>query len=166
MVKKMEMTGAKAYLVNTGWNGTGKRISIKRYKRYHRCYPGRFYRQSSDKSYTRTSISLYRQNCRVLIRRSWIRVILMLTLLSGMKKQKTWLAVSSRTSLSSLVTKLVRSWLLLVRNCNNIHNDYIKRRCVVIHDAPPFFSLAVKSWLISLSCEFFEDFFDLCVPCI
>mgnify|MGYP004715343599 FL=1 len=25
----MEMVGAKAYLVNTGWNGTGKRISIK-----------------------------------------------------------------------------------------------------------------------------------------
>jgi len=29
LVKKMEMTGAKAYLVNTGWNGSGKRISIK-----------------------------------------------------------------------------------------------------------------------------------------
>ncbi|MCH5327839.1 MAG: phosphoenolpyruvate carboxykinase (ATP) [Coprobacter sp.] len=29
LVKKMNMTGAKAYLVNTGWNGTGKRISIK-----------------------------------------------------------------------------------------------------------------------------------------
>ena len=29
LVKKMEMAGAKAYLVNTGWNGTGKRISIK-----------------------------------------------------------------------------------------------------------------------------------------
>ena len=29
LVKKMEMTGAKAYLVNTGWNGTGKRISIR-----------------------------------------------------------------------------------------------------------------------------------------
>ncbi len=28
-VKKMEKSGAKAYLVNTGWNGTGKRISIK-----------------------------------------------------------------------------------------------------------------------------------------
>ena len=25
----MKMSGAKAYLVNTGWNGTGKRISIK-----------------------------------------------------------------------------------------------------------------------------------------
>ena len=25
----MEKTGAKAYLVNTGWNGTGKRISIR-----------------------------------------------------------------------------------------------------------------------------------------
>ena len=29
LVKKMEVSGAKAYLVNTGWNGTGKRISIR-----------------------------------------------------------------------------------------------------------------------------------------
>lgn len=29
LVKRMENSGAKAYLVNTGWNGTGKRISIK-----------------------------------------------------------------------------------------------------------------------------------------
>ena len=29
LVKKMNKVGAKAYLVNTGWNGTGKRISIK-----------------------------------------------------------------------------------------------------------------------------------------
>ena len=29
LVRKMQMSGAKAYLVNTGWNGTGKRISIR-----------------------------------------------------------------------------------------------------------------------------------------
>jgi phosphoenolpyruvate carboxykinase (ATP) len=29
LVKKMKVSGARAYLVNTGWNGTGKRISIK-----------------------------------------------------------------------------------------------------------------------------------------
>ena len=29
LVKKMQVSGAKAYLVNTGWNGTGKRITIK-----------------------------------------------------------------------------------------------------------------------------------------
>jgi len=29
LVKKMDEHGATAYLVNTGWNGTGKRISIK-----------------------------------------------------------------------------------------------------------------------------------------
>ena len=29
LVKRMNAVGAKAYLVNTGWNGTGKRISIK-----------------------------------------------------------------------------------------------------------------------------------------
>ena len=29
LVKRMDQSGAKAYLVNTGWNGTGKRITIK-----------------------------------------------------------------------------------------------------------------------------------------
>ncbi|MBQ9412485.1 MAG: phosphoenolpyruvate carboxykinase (ATP), partial [Oscillospiraceae bacterium] len=29
LVKRMDKCGAKAFLVNTGWNGTGKRISIK-----------------------------------------------------------------------------------------------------------------------------------------
>jgi phosphoenolpyruvate carboxykinase (ATP) len=29
LVKKMDQHNARAYLVNTGWNGTGKRISIK-----------------------------------------------------------------------------------------------------------------------------------------
>ena len=29
LVKRMQKSGAKAYLVNTGWNGTGKRITIK-----------------------------------------------------------------------------------------------------------------------------------------
>ena len=29
LVKRMDASGARAYLVNTGWNGTGKRISIK-----------------------------------------------------------------------------------------------------------------------------------------
>ncbi|MDI9278814.1 phosphoenolpyruvate carboxykinase (ATP) [Pantoea sp. EABMAA-21] len=29
LVKRMEAAGAKAYLVNTGWNGSGKRISLK-----------------------------------------------------------------------------------------------------------------------------------------
>ena len=29
LVKRMQASGAQAYLVNTGWNGSGKRISIK-----------------------------------------------------------------------------------------------------------------------------------------
>ena len=29
LIRHMQMSGAKAYLVNTGWNGSGKRISIK-----------------------------------------------------------------------------------------------------------------------------------------
>ncbi len=65
-----------------------------------------------------SSTLLFLQNFRVLIRRSLILVILTLILHSGMKKQKTLPVASSRTSLSSLETKLVRSWLLLVRNSN------------------------------------------------
>ncbi len=38
LVKKMDKVGAKAYLVNTGWNGTGKRISIKE-AYLHQGYP-------------------------------------------------------------------------------------------------------------------------------
>ncbi|MYB34756.1 MAG: phosphoenolpyruvate carboxykinase (ATP), partial [Gammaproteobacteria bacterium] len=33
LVRKMEANGATAYLVNTGWNGTGERISIKATRR-------------------------------------------------------------------------------------------------------------------------------------
>ena len=82
LVKKMEMTGAKAYLVNTGWNGTGKRISIKD----TRGIIDAILDGSIDKAHA----------------------ILTNALASGKKKLKTWLDVSSRTSLSSQETKLVR----------------------------------------------------------
>ena len=35
----MEAAGQRAHLVNTGWNGTGKRISIKDTSRHHRRHP-------------------------------------------------------------------------------------------------------------------------------
>ena len=117
LVKKMEKTGAKAYLVNTGWNGTGKRISI----RDTRGIIDAILDGSIDKAPTKVIPYfdfVVPTELPVLIRRSLILVTLTLTLLSGMKKQKTWLVVSSRTSLSSLVTKQVRNWLLPVRNCN------------------------------------------------
>ena len=39
LVKKMERAQTKAYLVNTGWNGTGKTYLHQRYSWYHRCNP-------------------------------------------------------------------------------------------------------------------------------
>ena len=35
LVKRMDAAGSSAYLVNTGWNGTGKRISIQGYPQNH-----------------------------------------------------------------------------------------------------------------------------------
>ena len=49
LVKKMEKSGAKAYLVNTGWNGTGKRISIKDTRGIIDAILERSYQQSSYK---------------------------------------------------------------------------------------------------------------------
>ena len=50
LVKKMQASGATAYLVNTGWNGTGKRISIQGYARHHRRHSRRLDRQGTDQA--------------------------------------------------------------------------------------------------------------------
>ncbi len=126
LVKKMNMAGAKAYLVNTGWNGSGKRISIKD----TRGIIDAILDGSIDKAPTKVipyfdfvvPTELPGVDPKILI-----LATLMNVLANGKKKQKTWLDVSSRTSLSSQVTKLVRLWLLLVRNSNRTRL-YILRR--------------------------------------
>jgi len=50
LVKRMEAAGSSAYLVNTGWNGTGKRISIKD----TRCIIDMILDGTVDKAETRT----------------------------------------------------------------------------------------------------------------
>ncbi len=92
LVKKMQKSGAKAYLVNTGWNGTGKRISIRD---------------------TRGIIDA-------------ILEIHTLRLLSGRRRLRIWLLVSSRTSRSMRQTRLVRLSLLLVHSSNSTLRIYTK----------------------------------------
>ena len=127
LVKKMEMAGAKAYLVNTGWNGTGKRISI----RDTRGIIDAILDGSIDKAPTKvipyfTSTLLFLPNCRVLTRTFSILATPTPTLPIGTPKPKTWPLASSRTSLSSKATLLVRLWLLPARNSNRNHRFDIK----------------------------------------
>ena len=105
-------------MVNTGWNGTGKRISIQD----TRGIIDAILDGSIDKAPTKVipyfdfvvPTELPGVDPKILI-----LVTLTLTLLSGMKTRKDLAGRSSRTSLlSSLVTKQVRNWLLPVRNCN------------------------------------------------
>ena len=113
----MNKVGAKAYLVNTGWNGSGKRISIKD----TRGIIDAILDGSIDKAPTKVipyfdfvvPTELPGVDPKILDPRDTYECAA-----SGKKKQKTWLDVSSRTSLSSQVTKQVRLWLLLVRNSN------------------------------------------------
>ena len=139
LVKKMEKSGAKAYLVNTGWNGSGKRISIKD----TRGIIDAILDGSIDKAPTKvipffdfvvptelpgvmsicsergteSFFSLLRNERAELILKFLTHATLTNVLANGKKKQKTCLLVSSKTSLSLKVTKLVKHWLLLVRNC-------------------------------------------------
>ena len=107
LVKKMQASGAKAYLVNTGWNGTGKRISIKD----TRGIIDAILNDSIDSAPTKT-IPYFDFVVPTALpgvdRRSSIRAIPMPMPLSGMRKRKIWPIVSSRTSRSSLETKQAR----------------------------------------------------------
>ena len=100
----MQKTGAKAYLVNTGWNGTGKRISIKD----TRGIIDAILDGSIDKAPTKTipffsfvvPTELPGVDPKILDPRDTMQIPH-----NGPKKQKTSLLVSSRTLLSSPETK-------------------------------------------------------------
>ena len=72
LVKKMKANGAKAYLVNTGWNGTGKRISIKDTRGIIDAILSGDITECTDKDRFRTSTSKFRQSFRELIQESLI----------------------------------------------------------------------------------------------
>ena len=91
----MEKSGAKAYLVNTGWNGTGKRISIKDTR-------------GIIDAILNGDIKKYLQNLQVLIQESLILVTHMQMHLSGKKRQKILLQDSSRTLLNMKEMKQVK----------------------------------------------------------
>ena len=113
LVKKMQVSGAKAYLVNTGWNGTGKRISIKD----TRGIIDAILDGSIDKAPTK-KIPFFDFEVPTALPMP----------LSGMPKPRIWPNVSSRTSLSSPATKPARRSSLPVRSCNSGRNESIRER--------------------------------------
>ena len=105
-------------MVNTGWNGTGKRISI----RDTRGIIDAILDGSIEKAPTKTipyfdfvvPTELPGVDPKILDPRDTYADAAEWT-----KKAEDLAGRSSRTSLSLQVTKLVRLWLLLVRNCNS-----------------------------------------------
>ena len=97
LVKKMEMTGAKAYLVNTGWNGSGKRISIKD----TRGIIDAILDGSIDKAPTKVipyfDFVVPTELPGVDPENFFLPPLFMNVLANGKRKQKIWLDVSSRT---------------------------------------------------------------------
>ena len=85
----MEKSGAKAYLVNTGWNGTGKRISIKDTRGIIDAILNGAHQQQLLQRQSHTSTLKFLQNFEGVDHSvSLILVTHMLMLLNGKKKQK------------------------------------------------------------------------------
>ncbi len=122
----MEQSGAKAYLVNTGWNGTGKRISIKDTRGIIDAILNGDIYNAPTKTIPYFNFEVPTE-LKVLIQESLTHVTHTQMLLNGKKKQKILLQDSSRTSLNTKETKLVKHLLLLVLSYNFIFEP--KRGC-------------------------------------
>ncbi len=83
----MEKSGAKAYLVNTGWNGTGKRISIKDTRGIIDAILNGDIKNAPTKKIP-TSTLRFLQSLQVLTQESLILAIPTLMLPSGKRKAK------------------------------------------------------------------------------
>ena len=113
----MEKVGAKAYLVNTGWNGTGKRISI----RATRGIIAAILTGDIDKAPTK-QIPMF--DFKVPTELPGVATEILdprdtyADAAQGEEKAKDLAPASSRTSLSTQTTKLARLSLLLVLSSN------------------------------------------------
>jgi hypothetical protein len=116
LIGKMKEHGAKAYLVNTGWNGTGKRISLKD----TRAIIDAIIDGSIDKAKTNKVPVMnleFLLHCRMFPKISWIREILMRIALIGKLKLKIWLRDISNILSSLQIMKKLWNWFLRDRYC-------------------------------------------------
>ena len=119
LVKKMQKSGAKAYLVNTGWNGTGKRISIKDTRGIIDAILSGAINECAHQEDPATSTSRFPPCCP-----AWITGILdprdtyADASRVGRARPRIWPAASSRTSPSTKATSTARPWSPPARSCN------------------------------------------------
>ncbi len=118
LVKRMEAAGAEAYLVNTGWNGTGKRISIQDTRGIIDAILDGSIEDAPTKHIpifnleVPTSLPGVDPSILDLVTRT-------LTHYNGKAKRKTWLSALSITLISTQTTRKVKHWLRLVLNWTN-----------------------------------------------
>ena len=153
----MEKSGAKAYLVNTGWNGTGKRISIKDTR-------GIIDAILSGAILTAPTKKIPYFNFEVPTELPGVDPAILDprdtyadASAVGRKSKRSGCKIQSRTLQNTRATKLVRLWLLQVLSCNqhlqhiDLHIDLLKRRCSF---ASPFLSYRkLRFHTIKTLCE-------------
>ena len=131
LVKRMKESGAKAYLVNTGWNGTGKRISIKDTRGIIDAILSGAILDAPTKTIPHFNFEVPTElpgvDPAILDPRDtyadaseWEAKADEQTLPSGRLRQTTWLQDSLRTSRNTRATNLEKHSLQLVRRHNKI----------------------------------------------
>ena len=132
----MEKSGAKAYLVNTGWNGTGKRISIPDTRGIIDAILDGSIKNAPTKKIPYFDFEVPTE---LPPQRSSILVIHTLMQLSGIRRLRILQADSSRTSRSMRQTRLVRHSLRLVLSSDT---SPVNKTVITggVLKAPPVFS--------------------------
>ena len=123
LVKKMEKSGAKAYLVNTGWNGTGKRISIKDTRGIIDAILNGAILKAPTKKIPYFDFEVPTELPGVDSQHSGSPRHLCGCFRVGREGARIWLVASSRTSPSTKATKPARRWSLLAPSCNRIESQ-------------------------------------------
>ena len=106
----------QAYLVNTGWNGTGKRISIKDTRGIIDAILDGSIKTAPTKTIPYFNFEVPTE-LPASTRRSSILATPTPKLPSGRRRPRIWLPASRRTSSSTRATKPARLWLPPVPSC-------------------------------------------------
>ena len=120
----MKASGAKAYLVNTGWNGTGKRISIKDTRGIIDAILNGDILNAPTKTLPYFNVEIPTElpgvDPAILDPRDTYA-----DASEWRPRQRIWLAASSRTSRSTRATRLARRLYPQARSCNNLKPEWV-----------------------------------------
>ena len=113
LAAKMAESGAEAWLVNTGWNGEGKRLSLRDTRSIISAILNGTTGPLREETIPVFGLAIPQS----IPARCWIRVMAGVQRINGRRRPRAWLSCLWITSSSTAIPKRVRVWRWPVRSC-------------------------------------------------